>query len=134
MGTNAQAISLSKGRIWSGRILTTLLVLFLVFDGVTKIIKERHVMAAAAQLGFPDYTMPLIGSILLICTLIYVIPRTAVLGAVLLTGYLGGAVVTQLRVGNPVFETIFPVIFGTLAWIGLFLRRSGLAELFFPRS
>jgi hypothetical protein len=134
MGTNAQAISLSKGRIWTGRILTTLLVLFLVFDGVTKIIKERHVMAAAAQLGFPDYTMPLIGSILLICTLIYVIPRTAVLGAVLLTGYLGGAVVTQLRVGSPVFETVFPVIFGALAWIGLFLRRRELAELFFPHS
>lgn len=124
---------LSKGRVWTGRVLTLLVVLFLVFDGVTKVMKESHVMAAAVQLGFPDWTMPLIGGILLVCTLIYVIPRTAVFGAVLLTGYLGGAVCCQLRVGNPPFETLFPVFFGILVWAGLFCRENRLAGLFFAR-
>ncbi len=124
----------SKGRLWTGRVLTALTVLFLVFDGVTKVMKERHVMAAAVQLGFPDYTMPIVGCILLICTLIYVIPRTAVLGAVLLTGYLGGAVVVQLRVANPVFETIFPILFGVLVWAGLCLREPRAVKFVFSRS
>lgn len=124
----------SKGRVWNGRILTALVVAFLVFDGVTKIMKEQHVMAAAVQLGFPGYTMPIIGCILLVCTLIYVIPRTAVLGSVLLTGYLGGAVVVQLRVGNPAFETVFPIFFGILVWAGLCLRESRIAKFVFKRS
>lgn len=123
----------SKGRVWSGWILTTLVVAFLVFDGVTKIMKEQHVMAAAVQLGFPGYTMPIIGCILLICTLIYVIPRTAVLGSVLLTGYLGGAVVVQLRVANPAFETVFPIFFGILVWTGLIMRRNRIAGFLFGR-
>lgn len=134
METVAAERSISKGRVWSGRVLTTLVVVFLVFDGVTKVMKESHVMAAAAQLGFPEYTMPIIGCILLVCTLIYLIPRTAVLGAVLLTGYLGGAVVVQLRVANPLFETLFPVFFGVLAWAGLCLRESGIAKVVFTRS
>ncbi|MGH9575470.1 MAG: DoxX family protein [Candidatus Acidiferrales bacterium] len=123
----------SKGRVWTGRVLSLLAVLFLVFDCVTKVIKEQYVMTAAAQLGFPAWTMPLVGGILLVCTLIYVIPRTAVLGAVLLTGYLGGAVCCQLRVGNPAFETLFPVFFGIILWAALFLRKNRLAGLFFLR-
>jgi DoxX-like family len=128
-----QAGSASPGRIWTGRVLSALVVLFLVFDGVTKVIKERHVMAASVQLGFPGDTMPLIGGILLICTLIYVIPRTALLGAVLLTGYLGGAVASQLRAGSPAFENLFPVIFGMLVWAGLFMREPGSERVFFRR-
>ena len=124
---------ISKGRAWTGRVLSLLAVLFLVFDGVTKVMKEKNVMAAAAQLGFPGWTMPVIGGILLVCTLIYVIPRTAVLGAVLLTGYLGGAVCCQLRVDNPAFETLFPVFFGIIVWAGLFCRENRLARLFFAR-
>ena len=136
MGTTTQQLAVSgvsKGRLWTGRVLSTVLVLFLIFDGVTKVIKERHTMAAAAQLGFPDYTMPVIGIILLVCTLLYVIPRTAVLGAVLLTGYLGGAVVTSLRVSNPLFEILFPFFFGILVWAGLMLRRSSVLDFFFAR-
>jgi hypothetical protein len=136
MGTTMHQVSASgasKGRVWSGRVLTTLVVFFLVFDGVTKLIEERHVMAAAVQLGFPAYSMPLIGGILLVCTLIYVIPRTAVLGAVLLTGYLGGAVSTQLRVANPTFETVFPILFGVLVWAGLILRSTRVGTFLFGR-
>lgn len=131
---NGDSGSNSRGRIWTGRVISVLMILFLLFDGLTKVIKQRQVMTAAAQLGFPGYTMPLIGGILLFCTLLYAIPRTSVLGAVLLTGYLGGAVATQLRVGNPAFETCFPVIFGALTWAGLFLRQNRLAGFFFARS
>ena len=134
METIAAERSISKGRVWSGRVLTTLVVAFLVFDGVTKVMKESHVMAAAVQLGFPGYTMPIIGCILLVCTLIYVIPRTAVLGAVLLTGYLGGAVAVQLRIANPAFETLFPIFFGALVWAGLCLREPRIAKFVFTRS
>jgi hypothetical protein len=130
----AEQVSLSKGRIWAGRVLSTLLVLFLVFDGVTKLIKEKHVMAAAVQMGFPGDTMPLVGSILLLCTLLYAIPPTAALGAVLLTGYLDGAVASQLRAGSPTFESIFPVLCGLLVWAGLCLREKGLAEVVFTRT
>jgi hypothetical protein len=128
-----QAGSASRGRIWTGRVLTALMVPFLAFDGVTKVFKEQHVMAASGRLGFPAGTMPLIGGILLICTLIYVVPRTASLGAVLLTGYLGGAVASQLRAGSPAFENFFPVIFGVLVWAGLFLREPGSERIFFAR-
>lgn len=131
--TMDQVSGVSKGRAWSGRILTALVTAFLVFDGVTKIMKEQHVMAAAVQLGFPGYTMPIIGCILLVCTLIYLIPRTAVLGSVLLTGYLGGAVVVQLRVANPAFETVFPIFFGILVWTGLIMRRNRIAGFLFGR-
>lgn len=131
---NVDVGTISKGRLWTGRVLTTLVVLFLVFDGVTKVMKEQYVMAAAIQLGFPGYTMPIIGYVLLICTLIYVIPRTAVLGAVLLTGYLGGAVVVQIRVANPVFETVFPILFGVLVWAGLSLCDKRIIPFVFGRS
>jgi hypothetical protein len=134
MQSTVEAPNVSKGRLWSSRILTTLVALFLIFDGVTKVIKERHVIAAAAQMGFPVSTIPLIGAVLLLCTAIYLIPRTAVLGAVLLTGYLGGAVASQLRVSSPTFETLFPVIFGVLIWAVLFLRDARLSAFFFLRA
>ena len=98
-----------------------LVVLFLAFDGITKVIKERYVMAASAQFGMSAHFIVTIGTILLICTAIYVIPQTSVLGVVLLTGYLGGAFETQFRAGNPPFETIFPILFAGVARLGLYL-------------
>jgi hypothetical protein len=87
-------------------------------------------MQASAQLQYPVWQIPVIGAVLLICTAVYAIPRTSVLGAVLLTGYLGGAVASQLRVGNPFFaETLFPVYFSLLRWGGLFLREPRLRAL-----
>jgi hypothetical protein len=127
-------ISESKARIWTGRVLTAMVVLFLLFDGIMKVIKERHVLQSAAQLGYSTESMVAIGTRLLACTLVYVIPRTAVFGALLLTGYLGAAVATQVRVGNPVFECIFPVIFGVLVWAGLFLREPRLSTLIAARK
>ncbi|MGH9680875.1 MAG: DoxX family protein, partial [Candidatus Acidiferrales bacterium] len=88
---------------------------FLLFDGVTKVMKVPAVMAASARIGFPTNLIVGIGMTLLACTAVYVIPRTSILGAILLTGYLGGAVVTNLRAGSPFFaETLFPAYFGVL--------------------
>jgi len=116
----------SKRTIWIGRILSTLAVLFLVLEGVLKFFLDKlppEVTEASAVLGWPVEKMPLVGSILLTCTLLYAIPRTAVLGAILLTGYLGGAIATQLRVGNPLFShTLFPIYIAAIVWLGLYLR------------
>jgi DoxX-like protein len=104
-------------------------MLFLLFDGVTKVMKVAPVLQASAQLGFPVSLIVAIGAVLLICTVIYAIPGTSILGAILLTGYLGGAVAVQARIGNPLFETLFPVIFGVLVWAGIFLRDNRLRTL-----
>jgi len=125
----AQAAPTGMKALWTGRILSALMVLFLIFDGVTKVVKERHVMAASAQMGFPEGTIAGIGVLLLVCTAVYVIPQTSVLGAILLTGYLGGAVAVNVRVGHTLIETLFPVIFGVAIWAGIFLRDPRLRAL-----
>jgi len=124
------AVAPKKGMLWTGRILSALVVLFLIFDGVTKAMKVRMVTEAMAPLGLPmSLTVP-IGVILLACTALYVIPSTSILGAILLTGYLGGAVMIQLRVGNPLYsQTLFPVYFGVLLWLGVYLREARLRAL-----
>lgn len=120
--------------LWSGRILSALMVLFLLFDGVTKIMKVPQVLEAQARLGYPEHTAVLIGIIVLACTLVYVIPSTSILGAILLTGYLGGAVASQVRIGGPLFDAFFPGIFGVLVWAGIFLREPRLRALIPLRS
>lgn len=111
-------------RIWTGRVLSTLVVLFLLFDGTGKLLRLAPVMkGTVVELGYPATTVVGIGVVLLACTGLYLVPRTAILGAVLLTGYLGGAVASQVRVGNPLFGyVLFPVYVATAAWIGLYLR------------
>jgi hypothetical protein len=107
---------------WTGRVLSGLVVVFMVFDGVIHILKPTPVVEAFAQLGYPLGVSVGLGIVELACTLLYAIPRTAVLGAVLLTAYVGGAVATQVRIGAGVFPTIFPVILGAILWTGLALR------------
>ena len=119
----------SKTWIWCGRSLTTLVILFCAFDGTTKVLKDPHVLSASADLGYSVGSIVLIGALLLASTALYAIPRTAILGAILLTGYLGGAVASNIRVGHPVFECIFPVMVGMLAWGGIFVREPRLGEL-----
>jgi ABC-type transport system involved in cytochrome c biogenesis permease component len=110
-------------RLWTGRIMSGVAVLFLLFDSITKLMRVDAVMKAAANIGYPASTMVPIGLILLVCVVVYLIPRTAVLGAVLLTGYLGGAVATHVRVGDPLMShVLFPIYFGVLIWGGLYLR------------
>ena len=124
----------SKSSLLAGSIISTLVVLFLLFDGVTKVLQVAPVMEASAQLGIPATVVPGIGIVLLICTVVYVVPRTSVLGAILLTGFLGGATATHVRVGGPIFPIVFAVAFGVLVWLGLFLRDGRLRALIPLRS
>jgi len=122
----------AKSRLLTGRILSTLTVLFLIMDIVFKFIRPipPQVMQSMTQLGFQPSLLTAIGILLTICTVLYVIPATSVLGAVLLTGYLGGAISVQVRVGNPLFSYIlFPVYVGVLMWAGVYLRESRLLAL-----
>jgi hypothetical protein len=119
----------SKGMLWTGRTLSALTALFLLMDGVMKLVKPAPVMEATARLGFPVSSLTGIGLVLIACTLLYAIPRTSILGAALLTGYLGGAVASQVRAGSSGFETLFPVVFGIIVWGGLWLRDGRLREL-----
>ena len=129
MHSTIESASVSKGSLWTGRIVSGLVVLFMIFDGVTKVMKARQVIEASVRIGFPESTIVGIGVALLVCTALYVIPRTSVLGAILLTAYLGGATAANVRVGSPAFNTSFPIIFGVLVWLGLFLRESRLRAL-----
>ena len=113
-------------KLWIGRIMSGLAILFLIFDGIMKFFMDKlppEAIEAGAALQWPMEKMPLVGTILLTCVLLHLIPRTAVLGAVLLTGYLGGAIASHVRVSNPLFtHTLFPIYVAILIWGGLYLR------------
>jgi hypothetical protein len=130
----ASPVLLSKPKVWAGRILSGVLVLFLAFDSITKLIQEPHVIAISAQMGIKANTIVEVGAILFACLVVYLIPRLSLVGAVLLTGYLGGATATNLIVGHPFFECVFPVIFGALIWLSLYLRDDRVRALFAPRG
>ena len=119
----------SKGKLWGGRIMSWLPALFLLVDGVMKLFKPAVVVEATVKLGYAENVIVPLGIVLTLCTIIYLIPRTAVLGAILLTGYLGGAVATHVRVGEGLFPISFPIIFGVLLWGGLYLRDNRLRTL-----
>jgi hypothetical protein len=122
----------SKMMVWTGRMLSGLAVLFLLMDGIGKLVKPAPVIEATTALGWSEGSILTLGVIVLIGTVLYVIPRTAILGAVLLTGFLGGAVASQFRVGNPLFShTLFPVYIGVMLWLGLWLRHRQLRGLLF---
>jgi len=115
--------------LWTGRVLTTLPVLFLLMDGVMKLFKPEVVVKATEELGYGEQVIVPLGIVLVVSTILYVIPRTAVLGAILLTGYLGGAIATQVRVGAVAFNILFPIIMGALIWGGLYLRDNRISAL-----
>lgn len=122
--------AISKKALWAGRIISALPILFLLFDASMKLIKAAPVVEGTVKLGYPESTIVPIGAVLLVCTLLYAIPQTSVLGAMLLTGYLGGAVATHVRVGDPLFtHVLFPVYMGILVWLGLYLREAHLRAL-----
>ena len=115
--------------LWAGRIMSALPSLFLLVDGAMKLFKPAVVVDTTVQLGFPEPVILPLGVVLLACTVLYLVPQTAMLGAILLTGYLGGAVATHVRVGEGAFPILFPVIIGALLWGGLVLRNPQLAAL-----
>jgi hypothetical protein len=114
---------------WVARGLQIFVVLFLLFDAAAKFARPAPVVDAFARLGMPAADAPLIGAILLIVTVLYAVPRTTIFGAVLLTGYLGGACAIVLRAQSSTFETLFPVLFGVLAWAPLYVRDATLRAL-----
>ena len=119
----------SNAVLWTGRVMSGLIVAFMLLDSVMHLAKPAPVVDAFAQLGFPISLSVPLGIIGLICAIAYAVPRLSVLGAILLTGYYGGAVVTNWRVLHPVFECIFPILLGVIAWGGLWLRDEKLRAL-----
>jgi hypothetical protein len=121
----------SATRLWTGRIMSALAILFLLFDTVGKLLRLAPFVEGTTQLGYPASVVLGIGVLELLCLVGYLIPRTSILGAVMLTGYLGGAVATHVRVGSPLFTHIlFPIYVGVLIWGGLYLRDPRLRGLF----
>jgi len=128
MQASAQPAPVSTKKLWAGIVISALPALFLLFDGVMKLVKPPIVVETTVQLGYPESVILGLGIVLTACTVIYVIPRTAVLGAILLTGYLGGAVATHVRAGSGPFPILFPVIVGALLWGGLSLRDDRMSK------
>ena len=127
--THETASTFNKVWLWAGRIISGLSALFLLIDGIMKLVKPVIVVETTVKLGYPESVISGLGIVLLACTILYLIPRTAVLGAILLTGYLGGAIATHVRVGEELFPVIFPLILGALLWGGLYLRNERLRAL-----
>lgn len=126
-GPSASRGLAAKSAWWAGRIVSALVVAFMLFDGGIKVMMLEPAVDGSVQLGYPEGTVFGIGLALLVSTVLYAVPRTAFLGAILLTGYLGGAVATQVRVEDPWF--LFPAFFGVLVWGGLFLRDERVRAL-----
>jgi hypothetical protein len=114
-------------KVWIGRSLSALFVLFMLFDGLSKIAVEQHVVKAMAELGWPPGQTVGLGVLVLACTAVYVMPRTSILGAILLTGFLGGATAAKVRIEDA--SLFFSVAMGVLAWAGLYLRNERLRAL-----
>src|SRR5215831_1945775 len=118
----------SKAKQWTGRVITVFTVAFLLFDAIVKVLNLPVAVEGTVRLGYPDRLVIYIGIVELVCLGMYLYRRTAVVGAILLTGYLGGATATQVRIENPWF--LFPVVVGVLVWAGLFLRNGRFRALF----
>ncbi|WP_422924269.1 DoxX family protein [Singulisphaera sp. PoT] len=129
MSIDLQSLAPSKPALWVGRILAALSVLFLLFDAGAKIAQVDEVMKVCAEMGIPARIVPGLGITLLVSTIIFVIPATAPLGAILITGYLGGAVWTHVQRGDPIFPIVFPVIFGAMVWGSLYFRDPRVRQL-----
>src|SRR5437764_12974793 len=127
MSSVVQPASTSRWMLWSGYVVSAIPVLMLLFSGVMKFLKPPSLVEEFERLGYGENLALIIGILEVGCTIIYLIPRTAVLGAILLTGYLGGATATHVRIGDPTF--FGPVIVGVLVWLGLYLRDSRLRVL-----
>jgi hypothetical protein len=123
--------TISRSRLWMARFMSGLVILFMLFDSISKFLKPSSVVEGTLELGYSEHHIMLIGILGLLSAILYTIPRISVLGAVLLTGYFGGAIATHIRLDNPLFTHIlFPVYLAVLAWGGIWLRDEKLRELF----
>jgi DoxX-like family len=131
MESATQTAPVSNKLTWTGRIISALLVLLLLFSGSMKVFFQSQVAVEFTRLGYPESVILGIGIVEIACVIIYAIPRTTLLGAILVTGYLGGATATHVRIGDPF---IIPILIGVLVWVGLFLREDRLRALLPLRS
>lgn len=127
--STASAASVSTGAVWTGRVMSWLPALFLLLDAVMKLVRPEFVVKATVELGYPEGSIAGMGVALLVSTVLYLIPSSAVLGAILVTGYLGGAVATQVHAGHGADQIWMPVFVGVLIWGGLWLRDPRLRAL-----
>jgi hypothetical protein len=135
MASATQTAPASKKMLWTGRIMSILVVLFLTFDATIKLMRIPPALEGTARLGYPLSVVLPLGIVLLTCVVLYVIPSTSFLGAILLTGYLGGAVASNVRVGNPLFGYVLaPIYVAVLMWGGLYLRDDRVRALIPLRS
>lgn len=122
-------------RPWAGIVISAIPTLFLLMDAAGKFFKPEPVVTGTLDLGYQESVIIPLGIVLLICTILYAVPKTSIIGAILLTGYLGGAVATHVRISNPLFtHTLFPVYLGIMIWLGLYLRDIRLRSLVPLRS
>lgn len=119
----------SKRALWTGRVLSYVPALFLLMDGVMKLVQPEVVVKTTVDMGYPESVIFPIGVVLLACTVLYLLPPTAILGAIMLTGYMGGAVATHVRHQDGPFAIFFPAVFGALLWLGLLIRDARLRSL-----
>ena len=129
MQTTTTAPTMAKPARWAGYTLSALATAFLTFDSVIKVLQLAPAVEATTQLGYPVSVIFGLGLVQLVCLALTLVPRTAVFGAILLTGYLGGAIATHVRAGSPLFSLLFPAIVGALVWGGLWLRDPQLRAL-----
>jgi hypothetical protein len=128
MPASVQAAPISKTAVWAGRIVSAIPILLLTFSAVLKFMKPAPVVEGMVRYGYPEALIFTLGVLELLCCIVYAIPRTSVLGAILMTGYLGGATATNLRIGDPSYY--MTVLLGVLAWLGLFLRDERVRAFF----
>jgi hypothetical protein len=128
MPSDVQTVPVSPGMLWTGRIMSILPALLLLFGGVMDLVKPPSFVEGTLKMGYPESIIVGLGIVVLVCTILYLLPRTSVLGAILLTGYLGGAVATHVRVLD--FRSVpLPILVAALLWGGLYLRDSRLRAL-----
>lgn len=127
MQTAVQKVAVSKKSVWAGRVLSAIPALMLLFGGVVKLLQVPSVVQGFAQYGYPASSLPVVGILEVGSTIVYLIPRTAVLGAILMTGVLGGAIASNVRIADPAFAV--PLVLGVMAWGGLYLRDRRLRAL-----
>lgn len=130
METAVPSRAITTPSLWAGRVMSGIVIAFLLFDGIIKLIPLDIVVTTSEQLGIPAHLAHTLGALTLASTILYAIPRTSMLGAILLTAYLGGAIYTHLRVGSPMFShTLFGVYLGLMVWGGLYLRDERVRAL-----
>jgi hypothetical protein len=129
-----QSVPVTLNATLAGKVVSGLAALFVAIDGIMKLARPEQVTEAMAELGYPDRLTAGVGILLLACLVVYLYPRTSILGAVLLTGYLGGAIASQVRIEAGIFPIVFPVILGAMFWGGLYLRDERLRGLVAPRG